>query len=582
MSGLNDSNSAKSDKKIDRRTLLASAGLVGAALATGGLLGEIAGASSRTGNSSKESTIGHDDKLVELDSIDKIGRRYNLNDASNLGASDPNGELITIQQGLEESNQEYHVSAYSQHVGGMQTGPMIVQLSRKLRITGDQADAAYNNSVLSEVLAGLPNGSEVEFPARGLAYAEGGLLVDAYGVSFRGHNPSSYDGFWLKFKDSTENAFTIAKPGFHVSNLVLAGASNPSSGFGNDVAHDCFHFKMSGVDCDATITDSTIAFFRDCVTIKEAVARNIKFNNVLFSGSSRAFSYTHLGDARARGFEFYDCRYHGIGREAHARSAVIYADPASNVRGITVSGGLADSCAELMRGYASGTNISNVPMETAERGYISLDFGSHTHGLPNRGVNILNGSYQMYGGRTLPSNAVSLAGAGYYVVDGFVSYGSAGHGIFIDSLETVISNTLVHNAGQLSGNTYSGYFIGANSRRVTFNGIVEYCQDVKGSVPNKAKYAFENKGKNTTFTSRPMVYGMASGAEYFVDPAVTSYGFDPSAQPSRLSYGIAAPTAGTWTAGDRIVRTPPVAGEPKGWVCTVSGTPGTWVSEGNL
>jgi hypothetical protein len=24
------------------------------------------------------------------------------------------------------------------------------------------------------------------------------------------------------------------------------------------------------------------------------------------------------------------------------------------------------------------------------------------------------------------------------------------------------------------------------------------------------------------------------------------------------------------------------AGQPKGWVCTVAGTPGTWVSMGNL
>lgn len=44
----------------------------------------------------------------------------------------------------------------------------------------------------------------------------------------------------------------------------------------------------------------------------------------------------------------------------------------------------------------------------------------------------------------------------------------------------------------------------------------------------------------------------------------------------------AIPTTGTWQVGERLFRNPPVVGQPKSWVCTVAGTPGTWVSEGNL
>jgi parallel beta-helix repeat protein len=43
----------------------------------------------------------------------------------------------------------------------------------------------------------------------------------------------------------------------------------------------------------------------------------------------------------------------------------------------------------------------------------------------------------------------------------------------------------------------------------------------------------------------------------------------------------AAPTDGTWSVGDRAVRTP-ASGQPKAWSCTSSGSPGTWTSEGNL
>jgi hypothetical protein len=46
--------------------------------------------------------------------------------------------------------------------------------------------------------------------------------------------------------------------------------------------------------------------------------------------------------------------------------------------------------------------------------------------------------------------------------------------------------------------------------------------------------------------------------------------------------GTAAPTTGTWTAGDYVRNSAPAVGQPKGWYCTVTGTPGTWVSEGNL
>jgi hypothetical protein len=42
------------------------------------------------------------------------------------------------------------------------------------------------------------------------------------------------------------------------------------------------------------------------------------------------------------------------------------------------------------------------------------------------------------------------------------------------------------------------------------------------------------------------------------------------------------PGAGSAAIGDRVEQSVPVVGNPKGWRCTVAGSPGTWVSEGNL
>jgi hypothetical protein len=47
-------------------------------------------------------------------------------------------------------------------------------------------------------------------------------------------------------------------------------------------------------------------------------------------------------------------------------------------------------------------------------------------------------------------------------------------------------------------------------------------------------------------------------------------------------YSPAAPTTGTWSKGSYVKQSVPTVGQPKGWYCTVAGTPGTWVSEGNL
>jgi hypothetical protein len=49
------------------------------------------------------------------------------------------------------------------------------------------------------------------------------------------------------------------------------------------------------------------------------------------------------------------------------------------------------------------------------------------------------------------------------------------------------------------------------------------------------------------------------------------------------SYKISSvPTAYSWEVGQRLENQTPAVGSPKAWVCTVAGTPGTWVSEGNL
>lgn len=47
------------------------------------------------------------------------------------------------------------------------------------------------------------------------------------------------------------------------------------------------------------------------------------------------------------------------------------------------------------------------------------------------------------------------------------------------------------------------------------------------------------------------------------------------------NYGTAAPTAGTWAVGRKVVNAVPASGQPAFWTCSAAGTPGTWKASAN-
>lgn len=80
-------------------------------------------------------------------------------------------------------------------------------------------------------------------------------------------------------------------------------------------------------------------------------------------------------------------------------------------------------------------------------------------------------------------------------------------------------------------------------------------------------------------TARPHAVDVASSVAVSGGASIT---YGPVKMLDGVYYAAAAPAAGTWQAGAYVKRLTPAVGQPKGWYCTVGGTPGTWVSEGNL
>lgn len=65
--------------------------------------------------------------------------------------------------------------------------------------------------------------------------------------------------------------------------------------------------------------------------------------------------------------------------------------------------------------------------------------------------------------------------------------------------------------------------------------------------------------------------------------AVRQVGADVDQQTRRRgTEATAAPTSGTWRQGDVVWNAAPVAGGFVGWVCVVSGSPGTWRTFGAI
>lgn len=73
-----------------------------------------------------------------------------------------------------------------------------------------------------------------------------------------------------------------------------------------------------------------------------------------------------------------------------------------------------------------------------------------------------------------------------------------------------------------------------------------------------------------------------TGLEFFAGKTRLPSGyFDPQTG-GKIWRHNAPPITGYWNVGDRTIQFIPTVGQPKSWICTVAGAPGTWASEGNL
>lgn len=156
----------------------------------------------------------------------------------------------------------------------------------------------------------------------------------------------------------------------------------------------------------------------------------------------------------------------------------------------------------------------------------------------------------------------------------------------------------------ISGNHITGRKAGTDKSAIYFNNILKgmLCnntldnwdiginQDTYSGVMGSSLIVRDNHINNSTLGVTHLTNSSSITFVLNTDFTGTSTKFNETSWiyeaskllPKKEFYGTAAPTTLTWAVGDRVIRATPAVGQPKAWVCTVAGTPGTWVSEGNL
>lgn len=297
--------------------------------------------------------------------------------------------------------------------------------------------------------------------------------------------------------------------------------------------------------------------------------------------------------------------------------------------GVVVSGNTIRNCCQQTNNRTltpgaigiNGINVGIAPVvidgnNIADTNYYDgINVSSSTAGavVTNNQITINNGN--------TTGIAIYVNGSNNTIVDGnsitqnnFVG----GDCVSVYANDTSIRNITITNNNIVGGN-YSQIKISRNSSPYTTTGVVISNNILTGasssSIPIRIGYALEClvTGNSVRADTQPALYQNDSQVVRYANNWFFTTGTNPIQlagtnsgsyfDKTNLQYsgsgsayyalnqgtgaileiqGNAAPATGTWAVGDAVWQNVPVAGQPKGWRCTVAGTPGTWVSEGNL
>jgi len=132
---------------------------------------------------------------------------------------------------------------------------------------------------------------------------------------------------------------------------------------------------------------------------------------------------------------------------------------------------------------------------------------------------------------------------------------------------TLDSNLFWDCGGGVSGNSFA----------ITFqNGTGDYIAITNNTITsptgktiNRNIYAltYTFAPQTNTFSNNNLIAGLLNNFDW---------------RKGDVRYFSAPPATGAWEVGQYVYNSAPTSGQPQGWVCSVAGTPGTWLAMANL
>jgi hypothetical protein len=190
---------------------------------------------------------------------------------------------------------------------------------------------------------------------------------------------------------------------------------------------------------------------------------------------------------------------------------------------------------------------------------------------------------------------IAVAGSGSYVQSPLINGGYFGGDGATTTAKAIVTASDCRNLLVINPRfDYTTWGTGGNTTPnslITDNGATTSVIHSQNLLPNAAGY-IDYARKITTPGASPAgmarmyikdsanLAGKTQFAVKFPSGAEQILASEPEngVDPKRTTWSTVAPTAGTWAVGDICYNSAPASGATTGWVCTVAGTPGTWVA----
>jgi len=243
-------------------------------------------------------------------------------------------------------------------------------------------------------------------------------------------------------------------------------------------------------------------------------------------------------------------------------------------------------------------NVTTRSISSSTYGSASIAVGcynpSHSMTIDNLVVTGCDARFAADNSTTVYGLGVGMAGTvtcnravlyGNYIGGGYNKTRS----LYVNVIGTVISEKNVYIGGDSAnysaniagGNFYSLFdtFDGVSASLYVFAATTGKFKMLDGVLKNLTGLGGLSITASTDVQLRNIDKSTSAGS--FSVAATYPY-TDKSSAGTVVMHRNAVPSLYTWAVGDRCINTAPAVGSPKAWSCTVAGTPGTWVSEGNL